>query len=510
MCVSPKHIKNPSKYFNPALDKKVLDVPCGHCWQCQQKKRDGLFIRSYYEWEKAKHLGGYAVFFTLTYNNTSLPHTPNLHIPCFSNKDIQDYLKRLRQRISRECEKRQYSPINGKTLEKNRLSYIYTCEYGDAHHRPHYHFIFYIQSNFPQQLFLSLAQKAWNGQGRTMSSKHSSGIINGVGALKYVTKYVTKDLASSAYLKNCADVIRCCPLTEKAIQTEIELLQPFHHESKAFGLSGIEQFLDHSQLSNFCGYKNKLNDIENIMNDKLILPDEQTTTKEYQLPLYYKRYLFYRTYVEKHLVLEDIERNIDKRTVYSPHYLLNDLGREQRILLHEKYLESCRNQFLRILKYEPKCNYGFCEFVNKHYSGLSLAYNNFKQIINDFKSLSHNISQEFLDWSFYYRGYVAFLFEDEPAFSFTTPKEDYEIRLSFNRFEQSSLDFSDEGIQYKDYFESAYANVRRITNYPYFTEFEEAYSLFTVIQDYFGYLSQQIALEIDISKHERKKYLLNV
>ena len=61
MCYQPITIKTPSGY------KKV---PCGHCLECLRKYQSDWSNRMY---EQLKSVGGKAVFFTLTYDNDSVP-----------------------------------------------------------------------------------------------------------------------------------------------------------------------------------------------------------------------------------------------------------------------------------------------------------------------------------------------------------------------------------------------------------------------------------------------------
>lgn len=95
-CLHPKYITNRTLHYD--LFKPLqLKVPCGKCEACKKSNRDDWFIRSVYEWKE--HGCSNTFFYTLTYNNEHLPRF--MDVPCFKKKDIQDFIKRLRFRLSK-------------------------------------------------------------------------------------------------------------------------------------------------------------------------------------------------------------------------------------------------------------------------------------------------------------------------------------------------------------------------------------------------------------------------
>lgn len=214
MCTSPLHIHN-SKYrkdrspesvdFSPldeSLDKKSFLVPCGQCYECRQVKLRQNQIRCYYEALECKD-EGYSTFFnTLTYNPQNLPMFCGLKT--FSLKDIQDFIKRLRSRLSlagfpMSAEKE----YHGKLYKVSNFKYFIAPEYGSLHGQPHYHTLFFCHFNISPETFCMLVHECWN-KGFTQFTNpyedkyykqwHKSVLNVADGAIQYVAKYCNKDI----------------------------------------------------------------------------------------------------------------------------------------------------------------------------------------------------------------------------------------------------------------------------------------------------------------------------
>lgn len=125
-----------------------LEVPCGHCDLCQQRKANAFVSRCRME-SQLYDCNPY--FFTLTYDNNHLPDEG------VSVSDIQKFMKRFRRRL--EC--------HG-FFEKIR--YCICSEYGPKTHRAHYHGIIWnLKPNVVCNLtaLQSIMQKSWsNGEVR--------------------------------------------------------------------------------------------------------------------------------------------------------------------------------------------------------------------------------------------------------------------------------------------------------------------------------------------------------
>lgn len=113
-----------------------MEVPCGHCVLCREKKRKSLSFRCQAETNYWASQGAPTpLFVTLTYNNVYLPRTDS-QCPTLRGSDVTLFLKRLRQNLIRR--------YNADVVAK--LRYCLCGEYGSKTHRPHYHILFW---NFP-------------------------------------------------------------------------------------------------------------------------------------------------------------------------------------------------------------------------------------------------------------------------------------------------------------------------------------------------------------------------
>ena len=194
--IEPAHLKivgnclNPRKVYNPSLHGWMY-CACDNCTSCLNQKATTLSNRVRAEIEQHK----FSIFFTLTYDNehlpkyeviqdsngviqyrpierlvddsssdmltkscpiniynsyenvytfdesTFVPHIENYenlyHFGVVSKKDIQNFLKRLRWRISK---------IPNITKDESKIRYYISSEYGPTTYRPHYHGILFFDS----------------------------------------------------------------------------------------------------------------------------------------------------------------------------------------------------------------------------------------------------------------------------------------------------------------------------------------------------------------------------
>ena len=189
-CLDPKRIVNPYTH-------EVQIVPCGNCSACQNARASRWVQRL----DQERYCWQYCLFFTLTYNNDSLPllkrsksdlfyydsssehydivgrgKSPfidiNEHIascafnvsllrsesswikshdtiPYVSVYDVQKFIKRIRINLFRKVDKNE------------KIRYFICSEYGPKHLRPHYHGIFFFNSDkFASELPL-LIRSCW-------------------------------------------------------------------------------------------------------------------------------------------------------------------------------------------------------------------------------------------------------------------------------------------------------------------------------------------------------------
>lgn len=181
-----------SKYCNKVLDKNSFEF--------ESTKRNGYFQRLYFEYLYTQKVNGITFFFTLTYNDKSIPKFLNYNV--FSYKDIR-YITNgaLSKRLLREY---------GASLK-----YFCACESGEGKgkrgfgNNPHYHFIFFVQpaNDFykvvPVNVFTNWLKELWLGTTNRIdyrSAKYGivkegklGAVVTNSSAFRYCAKYCIKD-----------------------------------------------------------------------------------------------------------------------------------------------------------------------------------------------------------------------------------------------------------------------------------------------------------------------------
>lgn len=244
MCLQPLHIKNNSSYHVEGISYTGYDVPCGHCLECQQEKRNEWQTRISFELASLYACHGRAVFLTFTYDNEHLPHFEldfgvqgKEVISCFSHADVLAFLNRLKV----EAHKR-FGP--------HAYKYFFTSEYGTNTKRPHYHAIFFLQPFVNWQTFVEMCRAKWSyGYMFPKYNKYMSCYVDNDnrplcdgkpcisslgGCAKYVSKYVTKDL-SFYELPSLSQY-----LSKKGNKDLIKRSLPKHWQSNCLGWSAID------------------------------------------------------------------------------------------------------------------------------------------------------------------------------------------------------------------------------------------------------------------------------
>lgn len=165
MCRRPITLKDEK------IDGKVNTVPCGSCPECLQRKRSEWSIRLEQE---LKHASS-AWFVTVTYSDKHLPsmcdgelirgRNPHYHATLYK-KDAQNWLKRLRK------------------ISKTKIRYYLVGEYGEKHHRPHFHILLFNLSH-SKDIVHSLIEKSWS-----MGSVYIGTVTP--ASIAYVTNYVVQ------------------------------------------------------------------------------------------------------------------------------------------------------------------------------------------------------------------------------------------------------------------------------------------------------------------------------
>lgn len=150
-------VSSPDEYYSfpTNFEYRVMTVPCGHCDLCLKSKVDAYFIRCYFEYlHTSIALRGSVYFITLTYANELLPMVkPSNHyepVSCFSKRDVQLFLKRLRK---------VFSPLG------ISFKYFIVTEFGGEFGRPHYHGLLYFDhlesTDFNRFKVLEAVARSW-------------------------------------------------------------------------------------------------------------------------------------------------------------------------------------------------------------------------------------------------------------------------------------------------------------------------------------------------------------
>ena len=255
MCLNPIRIKNKSKKIDIFHgDNLYIEIPCGKCSECKKKKHSDYMVRSYAEYIDTIEKGGYVFFETLTYSNRYVPKFKfnGKEYLCFSKDDVRHFFVRLRR----------YLDYDGFDV-KNKLKYFFVSEYGGKTHRPHYHFLCFMKNkDISPYILKEYIRKSWKF-GIIDTRPVEKGVVNGIGAISYVAKYVVKD---DDYVKLLGEKIENFTkyvnensgkkMKEKLLR-RINNIKPFHLQSKGFGISLIDSLSDEELLDGVCSVSDK-------------------------------------------------------------------------------------------------------------------------------------------------------------------------------------------------------------------------------------------------------------
>lgn len=259
-CLDPKRIINPYSH-------EVMYVPCGKCSACLNARASRWVQRL----DQERYCWQYALFFTLTYSPEYVPtlckdkngfyiDTSSEHFnisarkcfPCIdsneelskitgitaksqfskefilsnqtihylSSYDVQKFMKRIRIHLQR------------KTKDKNeKIRFFIAGEYGPEHYRPHYHGIFFFNSEKAAALLPELIREDWQF-GFTDSS-----FVSGTNS-KYVASYLncTSHLPQIYRNKFLRPFILCskCPPIGTLVHSTEEVQKIFYEASPEF------------------------------------------------------------------------------------------------------------------------------------------------------------------------------------------------------------------------------------------------------------------------------------
>ena len=239
---------------------KKAFIPCGKCEECRQSLKNQWSFRLRCELEEARKKKWHIGFFTLTYNDESLPFIPSdafidsdpFEVACFSRKHVRTFVDSLRKEAH-------------KTFGVSGLRYLVAGEYGDNTKRPHYHGLIVFPPSVRPEWMFNKIHSLWHygfifprdirGGVDSHGYEHKPFLVRGdiAGAARYAAKYCCKDLGWYASVKGLEfdrELIKDC--------------KPFHIQSRSIGfsfLSGLDSATLMKYLKNgvsFLGEKKNL------------------------------------------------------------------------------------------------------------------------------------------------------------------------------------------------------------------------------------------------------------
>lgn len=299
MCIAPIRIKNPKKdrkYFVPGVDSDYITVPCGHCEECKDRKRQSIYTRLYYEWQECKVDRGFCINITLTYRDDEILRLDaGSNTYCvFNVSDVQKYIKRIRKYFDQHNR-----PIS--------LRYFVAMELGENTHRPHYHALFFVHSaNVCVSEFASVARSKWTHGFTAHGSKGA--LVKNAAALNYAAKYVAKSVADDEATKQILDDLAIdYPVGSDEYKQAKRYINGRFLASRGLGLYALKH------------------ENEKLLSElQITVPDASGFTKVVPLPTYYDRKLHYDVKFRDRSTgfLNDQKQNDDD----IPTYILNNEG----------------------------------------------------------------------------------------------------------------------------------------------------------------------------------------
>lgn len=292
MCYNQIKIDNPSLKYHFGQPRKTV-IPCSNCDDCRRRAQNDWFVRAWYEFQRYnKH--GRIFTWSLTYDDSHLPHYVdkrdyvhvedasepygfryekgyvNLSIPCFSMDDLLDFRKRFRIYTGRITK-----------CDPKDIKFLITSEYGDKFHRPHYHVLCFVPWRMSVNDLVNIIEKSWK-RGFYGRSKRYGYIVRNSHAIRYVTKYICKDLFfRDVEVQEYLDKDNLDPAEYKFRMDNIRESMPHFRSSEDFG-TGLEH-----EISS-C-----IDPLEFCLRDKPVsIPFSDKKTLYFQIPKYIRQKLF--------------------------------------------------------------------------------------------------------------------------------------------------------------------------------------------------------------------------
>lgn len=315
-CSSPLFLSNNKLSYTLGIDKPVVSVTCGKCLSCQQMQQNEWILRAFWHWkEYTEKLNGMVFFVTLTYSDDSIPYivsydtnilgeqvnvtelvrgkpnqwlidNSNYCFSCFNKKDVDKFFNSVRQHFLRK-------------YGINNINYLVCSEYGSQFScRSHHHILVFVpdvwlmypvlRNNDVVSKCRQIFEYYWTHvqkNGWTIYSKVEKGgaLVSSPVAIKYVGKYVTKDL--NFWSNKDIKLFFSQPDNKHDFRNAL----PRHYQSKGFGKHLADYILDDCDKP------------VDLLLDGFTMPvnGKQKMPYNYPIPNYIRRKLMYDTIYEK-------------------------------------------------------------------------------------------------------------------------------------------------------------------------------------------------------------------
>lgn len=304
--------------------QQEMNIPCGHCHVCQEKRQKEWAFRLEIEYEKADAVE----FVTLTYDSEFVPQNEKGEL-VLDPSHITNFFKRLRERLVYDQYKRycrmakdegfsfvatqsEWRKIYAEFIP--RLKYFLVGEYGpNGTRRPHYHFLLFGYNVFSPAIE-SAVRHSWNYGFIKQSSA-------GRGSINYVSGYINKS---------------CCPPSDSVVPV-------FTRCSANIGIDFIDSTVFASALREERRY---------IWRTFFDRKSNRTISYKFPLPRYYFRKLGCILSREQYLELVDgiipVPQSINNGT-----YLLTQGSLTLENVEHSlpyDYILHCREKYNRLVQ----------------------------------------------------------------------------------------------------------------------------------------------------------------
>lgn len=242
MCTSPITIKNKRTRFIPCVDREYITVPCGKCLECRNARRNEMYILSYFEHLQAVSNGGFTQFFTLTYSDLFVPKFDGRY--CFSTDNVKKYLMNVNTACKREF---------GNDFKFRYLLVSEQESKGERVINPHHHVLFFVNTPCDHNKFRQICREKWSFVipgtkkrimlGWSFGSWDNNGEVNRPNGIRYVTKYVCKDMFVQDEDNKWIDIYDDKDIPER-IYWHAKKCLGFVRHSKHFGSFAIEHIMN--------------------------------------------------------------------------------------------------------------------------------------------------------------------------------------------------------------------------------------------------------------------------